>query len=155
MVTASPRPQAHIVFKPPLQHQKKCENCTETSVEGVFTVQYDVERDSNAGELQVAPAGRCRSRFQPDRRPLRRPCPLQVSDGHFVQFFAPSNLPPLRKNIVFVIDVSGSMWGVKMKQVSSGCPQVKQRPPVAAAWNAAELRLSLRPWRPWRPSWTT
>lgn len=44
-------------------------------------------------------------------------CPFQVSDGHFVHFFAPSNLSPLPKNIVFVIDVSGSMWGVKMKQV--------------------------------------
>lgn len=46
---------------------------------------------------------------------------FQVSDGHFVQFFAPSNLSPLPKNIVFVIDVSGSMWGVKMKQVSAQC----------------------------------
>jgi len=43
---------------------------------------------------------------------------LQVSDGHFVHFFAPTNLSPLPKNIVFVIDISGSMWGVKMKQVS-------------------------------------
>lgn len=43
-----------------------------------------------------------------------------MSDGHFVQFFAPMNLSPLPKNIVFVIDVSGSMWGVKMKQVGSG-----------------------------------
>ena len=42
---------------------------------------------------------------------------FQVSDGHFVHFFAPKNLSPLPKNIVFVIDVSGSMWGVKMKQV--------------------------------------
>lgn len=52
-------------------------------------------------------------------------CHLQVSDGHFVQFFAPSNLSPLRKNIVFVIDVSGSMWGVKMKQVSPGRPRLR------------------------------
>uniref|UniRef100_A0A672G8F6 Inter-alpha-trypsin inhibitor heavy chain 2 n=1 Tax=Salarias fasciatus TaxID=181472 RepID=A0A672G8F6_SALFA len=83
--------QAHVVFKPTLQQQKKCENCTNTAIDGVFTIKYDVNRDSNAGELQV-------------------------SDGHFVQFFAPSNLSPLPKNIVFVIDVSGSMWGVKMKQ---------------------------------------
>lgn len=34
-----------------------------------------------------------------------------------MHFFAPANLSPLPKNIVFVIDVSGSMWGVKMKQV--------------------------------------
>ncbi|XP_044042159.1 inter-alpha-trypsin inhibitor heavy chain H2 isoform X2 [Siniperca chuatsi] len=89
-VTSS-KNKAHIVFKPNLQQQKKCENCTESAIDGVFTVKYDVNRDSNAGELQV-------------------------SDGHFVQFFAPSNLSPLPKNIVFVIDVSGSMWGVKMKQ---------------------------------------
>lgn len=50
-------------------------------------------------------------------------CVFQVSDGHFVQFFAPMNLSPLPKNIVFVIDVSGSMWGVKMKQVGSGCSE--------------------------------
>ncbi|XP_067284578.1 inter-alpha-trypsin inhibitor heavy chain H2 [Pseudorasbora parva] len=83
--------KAHVVFKPTLQQQKKCENCTDSAVDGVFTVKYDVERESNAGELQV-------------------------SDGHFIHFFAPSDLSPLSKNIVFVIDVSGSMWGLKMKQ---------------------------------------
>ncbi|KAF7655135.1 hypothetical protein LDENG_00059340, partial [Lucifuga dentata] len=89
-VTSTPN-KAHISFKPNLQQQRKCENCTNSAVDGVFTVRYDVNRESNAGELQV-------------------------SDGHFVQFFAPSNLTPLPKNIVFVIDVSGSMWGIKMKQ---------------------------------------
>lgn len=51
------RPQAHIVLQPTLQQQKKCENCTETSIDGIFTVQYDVERDSSTGELQVSHAG--------------------------------------------------------------------------------------------------
>lgn len=83
--------KAHVVFKPSLQQQRKCSNCTDSAVDGVFTVQYDVERESNAGELLV-------------------------SDGHFINFFAPSDLSPLSKNIVFVIDVSGSMWGLKMKQ---------------------------------------
>lgn len=46
--------QAHIVFKPTVQQQKQCENCTESAVEGVITVLYDVNRDSNAGELQVS-----------------------------------------------------------------------------------------------------
>lgn len=49
-----------------------------------------------------------------------------MSDGHFVKFFAPSNLSPLPKNIVFVIDVSGSMWGVKMKQVGLTLPTRKK-----------------------------
>ncbi|XP_063073765.1 inter-alpha-trypsin inhibitor heavy chain H2 [Engraulis encrasicolus] len=83
--------KAHVTFKPTLQQQRKCPNCTESAIDGVFTVRYDVERENNAGELQV-------------------------SDGHFVHFFAPKNLSPLSKNIVFVIDVSGSMWGLKMKQ---------------------------------------
>ncbi|XP_061662225.1 inter-alpha-trypsin inhibitor heavy chain H2 [Syngnathoides biaculeatus] len=89
-VTQSPE-KAHVVFKPNLQQQRKCDNCTDSAIDGTLTVKYDVKRDSNAGELQV-------------------------SDGHFVHFFAPSNMSPLPKNIVFVIDVSGSMWGVKMKQ---------------------------------------
>uniref|UniRef100_A0A8C4INL6 Inter-alpha-trypsin inhibitor heavy chain 2 n=1 Tax=Dicentrarchus labrax TaxID=13489 RepID=A0A8C4INL6_DICLA len=87
--------KAHIVFKPNLQQQRKCDNCTGSAIDGVFTVTYDVNRDNDPSSLH---------------------CLLQVSDGHFVQFFAPSNLSPLPKNIVFVIDVSGSMWGVKMKQ---------------------------------------
>uniref|UniRef100_A0A8B9PKC3 Inter-alpha-trypsin inhibitor heavy chain family member 6 n=1 Tax=Apteryx owenii TaxID=8824 RepID=A0A8B9PKC3_APTOW len=37
-------------------------------------------------------------------------------DGYFVHFFAPGGLPPIQKEIVFVIDVSGSMTGTKMKQ---------------------------------------
>uniref|UniRef100_A0A8C8D9L3 Inter-alpha-trypsin inhibitor heavy chain 2 n=1 Tax=Oncorhynchus tshawytscha TaxID=74940 RepID=A0A8C8D9L3_ONCTS len=82
----SSKDKAHVVFKPSLQQQRKCENCTTSAIDGIFTVRYDVLRDSN------------------------------VSDGHFVHFFAPANLSPLPKNIVFVIDVSGSMWGVKMKQ---------------------------------------
>ncbi|XP_034529761.1 inter-alpha-trypsin inhibitor heavy chain H2 [Notolabrus celidotus] len=89
-VTSS-KDKAHIVFKPNLQQQKKCDNCTDSAIDGPFTVRYDVNRDDRIGELQV-------------------------SDGHFVHFFAPSGLSPLPKNIVFVIDVSGSMWGVKMKQ---------------------------------------
>ncbi|KAM3858933.1 inter-alpha-trypsin inhibitor heavy chain H2 [Diretmus argenteus] len=87
----SSKDKAHVVFKSTLQQQRKCENCTASAIDGTLVVKYDVKRDSNAGELLV-------------------------SDGHFVHFFAPSNLTPLPKNIVFVIDVSGSMWGVKMKQ---------------------------------------
>ncbi|KAJ8006942.1 hypothetical protein DPEC_G00112440 [Dallia pectoralis] len=83
--------KAHIVFKPSVKQQRTCDNCTSSALKGIFTVKYDVLRENTAGELHV-------------------------SDGHFVQFFAPTHLSPLSKNIVFVIDVSGSMWGVKMKQ---------------------------------------
>lgn len=44
---------------------------------------------------------------------------VQIYDGYFIHYFAPRGLPPVEKNVVFVIDVSGSMFGTKMKQVMS------------------------------------
>uniref|UniRef100_A0A8C1PD45 Zgc:112265 n=1 Tax=Cyprinus carpio TaxID=7962 RepID=A0A8C1PD45_CYPCA len=40
----------------------------------------------------------------------------QVSKGYFVHYFAPSNVPRISKNVVFIIDQSGSMSGQKIKQ---------------------------------------
>ncbi|XP_025935186.1 LOW QUALITY PROTEIN: inter-alpha-trypsin inhibitor heavy chain H6 [Apteryx rowi] len=60
-------------------------------IAGDFVVQYDVARQDIAGDVQMY-------------------------DGYFVHFFAPGGLPPIQKEIVFVIDVSGSMTGTKMKQ---------------------------------------
>ena len=39
-------------------------------------------------------------------------------DGYFVHFFAPTGLDPVAKNILFVLDISGSMAGEKLIQVS-------------------------------------
>ncbi|XP_036373435.1 inter-alpha-trypsin inhibitor heavy chain H2 [Megalops cyprinoides] len=113
--------KAHVVFKPTLQQQKKCWNCTASGVEGVFTVKYDVLRDSNAGELQV-------------------------SDGHFVQFFAPSNLAPLPKNIVFVIDVSGSMWGLKMKQTVEAMKTILDDLTIDDYFSVIDFNHNVRCW---------
>lgn len=38
-------------------------------------------------------------------------------DGYFVHFFAPSDLKPIPKHVVFVLDISGSMYGRKLEQV--------------------------------------
>lgn len=113
--------KAHVVFKPTLQQQRKCENCTESAVDGVFTVKYDVERESNAGELQV-------------------------SDGHFVQFYAPSDLSPLSKNIVFVIDVSGSMWGLKMKQTVEAMKAILSDLSMDDYFNVIDFNHNVRCW---------
>lgn len=42
---------------------------------------------------------------------------FQVHDGYFVHYFAPKGLPVVPKDVIFVIDVSGSMTGTKIKQV--------------------------------------
>merc|ERR1711976_481459 len=41
---------------------------------------------------------------------------VQIGAGKFVHYFAPDNLPTLKKHVIFVIDVSGSMSGRKLAQ---------------------------------------
>ncbi|KAK7891843.1 hypothetical protein WMY93_023806 [Mugilogobius chulae] len=112
--------KAHIVFKPSLQQQRRCNNCTDSAVDGDLIVRYDVNRDSH-GELQV-------------------------SDGHFVHFFAPSNLSPLPKNIVFVIDVSGSMWGVKMKQTVEAMQAILDDLTIDDHFSVIDFNHNVRCW---------
>ncbi|XP_061864084.1 inter-alpha-trypsin inhibitor heavy chain H3 isoform X2 [Colius striatus] len=82
--------KGHISFKPTLDQQRTCANCSQSVLDGDFTVRYDVKRTT------------------PDN--------LQIVNGYFVHFFAPTNLPKLPKNIVFIIDISGSMSGREIEQ---------------------------------------
>ncbi|NXC05206.1 ITIH3 inhibitor, partial [Orthonyx spaldingii] len=82
--------KGHISFKPTLDQQRTCANCSQSVLDGDFTVKYDVKRTT------------------PDN--------LQIVNGYFVHFFAPTNLPKLSKNIIFVLDTSGSMYGREMEQ---------------------------------------
>lgn len=43
----------------------------------------------------------------------------QIENGYFVHYFAPEGLSAIPKNVVFVIDTSGSMRGRKIQQVGS------------------------------------
>ncbi|XP_069822724.1 inter-alpha-trypsin inhibitor heavy chain H3-like isoform X2 [Dendropsophus ebraccatus] len=83
--------KAQIVFKPTLEQQRKCPACTETLLDGDFVINYDVNREVSAGNIQIV-------------------------NGYFVHYFAPSNLERVPKNVVFVIDCSASMKGRKIKQ---------------------------------------
>uniref|UniRef100_A0A8C5ETG5 Inter-alpha-trypsin inhibitor heavy chain family member 6 n=1 Tax=Gouania willdenowi TaxID=441366 RepID=A0A8C5ETG5_GOUWI len=56
-----------------------------------FNVQYDVDLKDPMGDVQVY-------------------------NGYFVHYFAPRGLPVVPKDVIFVIDVSGSMIGPKIKQ---------------------------------------
>ncbi|XP_008850034.1 inter-alpha-trypsin inhibitor heavy chain H3 [Nannospalax galili] len=82
--------KGRVSFKPSLDQQRSCPTCTDSLLNGDFTITYDVNRES--------------------------PANVQIVNGYFVHFFAPQGLPVVPKNIVFVIDVSGSMYGRKMQQ---------------------------------------
>ncbi|XP_038596066.1 inter-alpha-trypsin inhibitor heavy chain H3-like [Tachyglossus aculeatus] len=82
--------KGHVSFKPTLDQQRSCSNCTTSLLNGDFTITYDVNRES--------------------------PANVQIVNGYFVHFFAPKDLPVVPKNVVFVIDVSGSMYGRKLVQ---------------------------------------
>ncbi|XP_031344971.1 inter-alpha-trypsin inhibitor heavy chain H4-like isoform X1 [Photinus pyralis] len=87
---------AVVTFSPNVERQKELAHVFGTKEEeglsGQFVVQYDVERDPSGGEVLI-------------------------QDGYFVHFFAPKDLEPLPKHVVFVLDTSGSMWGQKIQQL--------------------------------------
>ncbi|XP_065097819.1 inter-alpha-trypsin inhibitor heavy chain H3 [Paramisgurnus dabryanus] len=83
--------KAHVYFSPTLDQQRQCPDCEGTLIDGDFFIKYDVNHAQDIGEIQIV-------------------------NGYFVHFFAPENLPQIPKNVVFVIDRSGSMEGEKMKQ---------------------------------------
>ncbi|KAG0721454.1 Inter-alpha-trypsin inhibitor heavy chain H4 [Chionoecetes opilio] len=66
---------------------------------GQLEVQYDVSRALDAGDVQV-------------------------EDGYFVHFFAPTDLQYTPKHITFLIDVSGSMAGTKLTQVKEALQHI-------------------------------
>ncbi|NWI08745.1 ITIH4 inhibitor, partial [Crypturellus soui] len=92
--------KAHILFKPTIDQQKN-PDAGETLLNGDFIVRYDVERHETAGDIQIV-------------------------NGYFVHYFAPHEMPVLPKNVVFVIDRSGSMAGRKIEQTRDALLKILQ-----------------------------
>ncbi|XP_052465333.1 inter-alpha-trypsin inhibitor heavy chain H3-like [Carassius gibelio] len=82
---------AWVTFYPTQDQQTKCKSCGENGLNGDLLITYDVERRSPKGEVVL-------------------------SNGYFVHYFAPSDVPRIPKNVVFIIDRSGSMHGRKIDQ---------------------------------------
>ncbi|XP_003473567.3 inter-alpha-trypsin inhibitor heavy chain H5 [Cavia porcellus] len=79
---------AKVGFKPTVVQQAKI---AQNGILGDFIIRYDVNREQRIGDIQVL-------------------------NGYFVHYFAPKDLPPLPKNVVFVFDTSASMVGTKLQQ---------------------------------------
>ncbi|XP_063438871.1 inter-alpha-trypsin inhibitor heavy chain H3-like [Mytilus trossulus] len=82
---------ATIQYAPTTDDQKQM---SDQGISGLFVVEYDVQRKFDAGEVMVV-------------------------DGYFVHFFAPEGMDPLPKDVLFILDVSGSMSGTKIAQQKS------------------------------------
>ncbi|XP_059679501.1 inter-alpha-trypsin inhibitor heavy chain H4 [Gavia stellata] len=93
--------KAHILFKPTVDQQKINPELNETLLNGDFVVRYDVKRGATAGDIQIV-------------------------NGYFVHYFAPHEMPVFPKNVIFVIDRSGSMAGRKIEQTRDALLKVLQ-----------------------------
>ncbi|KAF6099590.1 inter-alpha-trypsin inhibitor heavy chain 4 [Phyllostomus discolor] len=91
LTTSQNQTKAHIRFKPTISQQQKSAEQQDTVVDGSFIVRYDVNRTLSGGSIQI-------------------------ENGYFVHYFAPVGLPTMPKNVIFVIDKSGSMMGKKIQQ---------------------------------------
>merc|ERR1712038_1929660 len=88
-VDGSPN-NARVVFSPSQEYQLEA---GDQGVSGKFVVKYDVDRQGEDNEVQVI-------------------------DGYFVHYFVPNELvESLEKHVVFVLDISGSMTGEKIRQL--------------------------------------
>ncbi|NWX18290.1 ITIH4 inhibitor, partial [Aegotheles bennettii] len=93
--------KAHILFKPTVEQQKINPELDGTLLNGDFVVRYDVKRGATAGDIQIV-------------------------NGYFVHYFAPHEMPVFPKNVIFVIDRSGSMAGRKIEQTRDALLKILQ-----------------------------
>ncbi|XP_069141634.1 inter-alpha-trypsin inhibitor heavy chain H2-like isoform X1 [Argopecten irradians] len=83
------RETARIQYYPSAADQRLA---SEQGLSGLFIVEYDVNRNFDAGDVMVI-------------------------NGFFVHFFAPTGMDPIPKDILFVLDTSSSMFGTKIAQL--------------------------------------
>ncbi|XP_066527272.1 inter-alpha-trypsin inhibitor heavy chain H3-like [Hoplias malabaricus] len=80
-----------VKLYPTREQQTKCDGCGENGLNGDLIINYDVVRQKPSGEIQA-------------------------SNGYFVHYFSPTDIPRISKNVIFIIDQSGSMYGRKIEQ---------------------------------------
>ncbi|KAM3878443.1 inter-alpha-trypsin inhibitor heavy chain H3-like [Diretmus argenteus] len=91
--------QAWVYFYPTEEQQTLCDSCGKEGMNGDLVIVYDVNRENSLGDIKE-------------------------SDGYFLHHFAPASLPRIPKNVVFLIDRSGSMHGKKMQQTRAALLQI-------------------------------
>eukprot|EP00062_Callorhinchus_milii_P021518 gi/632978339/ref/XP_007905854.1/ PREDICTED: inter-alpha-trypsin inhibitor heavy chain H5 [Callorhinchus milii] len=110
---------ASVRFSPSVLQQARI---AESGVLGDFILRYDVDRELGAGDIQV-------------------------QNGYFIHHFAPKDLPPVPKNVVFVIDTSASMLGMKMKQTKDALFTILNDLRPNDRFNVINFSNHVRVWR--------
>ncbi|XP_060071790.1 inter-alpha-trypsin inhibitor heavy chain H4-like [Ylistrum balloti] len=73
---------------------------------------------------------------------------LLVNNGAFVHFFSPSGLSKMSKTVIFVIDVSASMRGNKIRQVKVAMHSILIRLRTGDFFNIILFNTRVHRWRP-------
>ncbi|XP_046568512.1 inter-alpha-trypsin inhibitor heavy chain H3-like isoform X2 [Haliotis rubra] len=120
----SPSPNSrYIVFNPSFDQQKRL---GEKGINRKMLIKYDVDRDHSAGEVLVV-------------------------DGYFIHFFAPENagdhITTVPKDILFVLDISGSMSGTKIDQLKEAMTSILKELSKNDRFNIFLFDDTLRKWR--------
>ncbi|XP_033745778.1 inter-alpha-trypsin inhibitor heavy chain H3-like [Pecten maximus] len=114
-----PSPErAHILFQPSLNTQTAGNS---NGLDCQFKVKYDIDRNFDGGDLLMV-------------------------NGYFVHFFAPSGLPPKPKDVVFILDKSGSMRGRKMAQLKKAMSTILSQIQSEDRLNILTFSSSIYPW---------
>nr|KAF6420496.1 inter-alpha-trypsin inhibitor heavy chain 4 [Molossus molossus] len=123
LTTSVNQTKAHIQFKPTLSQQQKSPEQQDTVVDGNFIVRYDVNRTLSGGSIQI-------------------------ENGYFVHYFAPEGLSTIPKNVIFVIDKSGSMSGKKMQQTREALIKILEDLKPTDQFNLISFSGQATQWKP-------
>ncbi|XP_070246847.1 inter-alpha-trypsin inhibitor heavy chain H4-like isoform X1 [Myotis yumanensis] len=115
--------KAHIQFKPTLSQQQKSAEQQDTVVDGDFIIRYDVNRTLSGGSIQI-------------------------ENGYFVHYFAPEGLSRIPKNVIFVIDTSGSMMGKKIQQTREALIKILEDLRPEDHFNLISFSSEASQWKP-------
>lgn len=110
---------AHILYEPSAQEQSLV---SQQGLSGLFVVEYDVDRRLDAGDVLVV-------------------------NGYFVHFFAPHGLERMRRRILFILDTSGSMLGIKMEQMQTAMIEILDDLSEGDKFNIIEFDGDIQKWQ--------
>ncbi|KAJ8400175.1 hypothetical protein AAFF_G00398690 [Aldrovandia affinis] len=113
--------EALVQFSPS-KEQQQCSSCMEAGLNGDLIIIYDVNRAQSKGDIQV-------------------------SQGYFVHYFAPTDLPRIPKNVVFIIDQSGSMHGQKIEQTREALLTIFKEIPEEDHFGLITFDHQVIPWK--------